>query len=96
LILSIVLFLIVAFVAMMLVMILTELLSIGTGGVIAKPGELFSPSATVGRFITPAVVFGEIVTAISVALLLPVVLGPLVRAYQAYDAPDIIPAEAQA
>jgi uncharacterized membrane protein YeaQ/YmgE (transglycosylase-associated protein family) len=84
LILSIGLFLVVAFVALMLVMILTELASIGTHGAIAKPGDLFNADATVG----PAVLFGEIVTAISIALLLPVVAGPLVRAYQAYDAPD--------
>jgi hypothetical protein len=84
LVLSIGLFLVVVFVALMLVMILTELASIGTHGAIAKPGDLFSPDATVG----PALVFGEIVTAICIALLLPVLLGPLVRAYQAYDAPD--------
>jgi hypothetical protein len=84
LVLSIGLFLVVAFVAMMLIMILTELASIGTHGVIAKPGDLFNADATFG----PAVVFGEVVTAVCIGLLLPVVLGPLVRAYQAYDAPD--------
>jgi hypothetical protein len=88
LLLSIGLFLIVAFVALMLVMILTELASIGTHGAIAKPGDLFNPDATVG----PAVLFGEIITAICIGLLLPVLLGPLVRAYQAYDAPDPLPA----
>jgi hypothetical protein len=87
LILSIVLFLVVAFVALMLVMILTELASIGTNGAIAKPGELFNADAG------PAVIFGEVVTAICIALLLPVVAGPLVRAYQAYDAPDPLPAQ---
>ena len=91
LLLSIVCFLIVVFVALMLVMILTELASIGTHGAIAKPGDLFSPDPTAW----PAIVFGEIVTAVCIGLLLPVVLGPLVRAYQAYDAPDpIAPAAA--
>ena len=88
LVLSIGLFLVVVFVALMLVMILTELASIGTHGAIAKPGDLFNPDAAVG----PALVFGEVVTAICIALLLPVLLGPLVRAYRAYDAPDPIPA----
>ncbi|HUO20925.1 MAG TPA: hypothetical protein VMU59_00225 [Caulobacteraceae bacterium] len=87
LILSILLFLLVAFVAMMLVMILTELASIGTHGAMPRPGALFSPDATAW----PAVVFGEIVAAICIGLLLPVVAGPLVRAYQAYDAPDPAP-----
>ena len=84
LLLSIGLFLIVAFVALILVMIMTELASIGTHGAIAKPGDLFSPDPTAW----PAIVFGEVVTAVCIGLLLPVVLGPLVRAYQAYDAPD--------
>ena len=84
LVLSIGLFLIVAFVALILVMIMTELASIGTHGAIAKPGDLFSPDPTAW----PAIVFGEVVTAVCIGLLLPVVLGPLVRAYQAYDAPD--------
>lgn len=84
LVLSIGLFLVVAFVALMLIMILTELASIGTHGAIAKPGDLFNANSTFG----PAVVFGEVVTAVCIGLLLPVVLGPLVRAYQAYDAPD--------
>lgn len=92
LILSIGLFLVVAFVALMLVMILTELASIGTHGVIARPGDLFNPEATFG----PAVVFGEVVTAVCIGLLLPVLLGPLVRAYQAYDAPDPIATPAKA
>lgn len=92
LILSIGLFLVVAFVALMLVMILTELASIGTHGAIAKPSDLFNPEATFG----PAVVFGEVVTAVCIGLLLPVLLGPLVRAYQAYDAPDPIGTPAQA
>jgi hypothetical protein len=92
LILSIGLFLVVAFVALMLVMILTELASIGTHGAIAKPSDLFNPEATFG----PAVVFGEVVTAVCIGLLLPVLLGPLVRAYQAYDAPDPIGTQAQA
>jgi len=42
------------------------------------------------------VVFGEVVTAVCIGLLLPVLLGPLVRAYQAYDAPDPIGTPAQA
>jgi len=92
LILSIGLFLVVAFVALMLVMILTELASIGTHGAIARPGDLFNPEATFG----PAVVFGEVVTAICVGLLLPVLLGPLVRAYQAYDAPDPVASPVEA
>jgi hypothetical protein len=92
LVLSIGLFLVVAFVAMMLVMILTELASIGTHGAIAKPGDLFNRDASFG----PAVVFGEVVTAICIGLLLPVLLGPLVRAYQAYDAPDPISIPAKA
>jgi hypothetical protein len=92
LVLSIGLFLIVAFVALMLIMILTELASIGTHGAIAKPGNLFSADPTFG----PAVVFGEVVTAVCIGLLLPVVLGPLVRAYQAYDAPDPVPIPSQA
>jgi hypothetical protein len=32
---------------------------------------------------------------VRVGLPLPLVLGLLARAYQAYDAPDIVPAEAQ-
>jgi hypothetical protein len=84
--LSIGLFMVVAFIAMMLVMILTELASIGTHGAIAKPGDLFNNTAW------PAVVFGEIVTATCIGILLPVLLGPLVRAYQAYDAPDPVAA----
>lgn len=33
-------------------------------------------------------IVSEVIASISNGMLLPVVLGPLVRAYQAYDAPD--------
>jgi len=41
-------------------------------------------------------IFSEVIASISNGMLLPVVLGPLVRAYQAYDAPDAPPEAAPA
>jgi hypothetical protein len=89
LVLSIFIYLVVAFVAMLLVVILSKLLSLGTGGVISGPSALTGASQTdLASFLTPAVIFSELITAVLVAMVLPVVFGPLVRAYQAYDAPD--------
>jgi hypothetical protein len=87
LIISLLCFSIVAVVAFMLVVILTELASISTGGFISRPGELLNPEET-GKFLTPAMVFAGVIWAVFVGVFLPVILGPQVRAYQAYDAPD--------
>lgn len=95
LIISLISFLVVAAVAFFLVMILTEIVSISTGGFIAQPGQLLNPDET-RKFLTPAMVFAAIIWAVFVGAFLPVILGPQVRAYQAYDAPDPVgtPAEA--
>ena len=85
--LSLVLFCIVAAIAIVLVMALGEVASISTGGAIAKPGDILNGPEAEG-FLTPALVFGGLVAALLIGVLLPVVLGPQVRAYQAYDAPD--------
>ncbi len=87
--LSLLSFTVVAIVAFLLVIILTEIASIGTGGFIAKPGDLLNPEER-DKFLTPAMVFGGIIWAVFVGVFLPVILGPQVRAYQAYDAPDPI------
>ena len=44
----------------------------------------------------PVVIVSEVIASISNGMLLPVVLGPLVRAYQAYDAPDAPPTAVRA
>jgi hypothetical protein len=92
--LSIVLYLIVVFVALLVVMALAQVLSVTTHGAIG-PGSLTgSHSTTLADFAKPAAIFAELLTAAMVAMLLPVIFGPLVRAYQAYDAPDAPPAPA--
>jgi hypothetical protein len=97
LLLSIGLYVIVGFVAMMLVATLVKLASIGTGGAISGPSALTNAELTTLKdILAPAVIFSQIVAAIAVALALPIVFGPLVRAYQAYDAPDAKPAPIQA
>ncbi len=85
--LSFVLFVIVAFVAMMLIVALGNLASVGTGGLITAPQQAMANGAA-KNFSPSAIVFGGISVAIFIGVFLPVILGPQVRAYQAYDAPD--------
>jgi hypothetical protein len=83
--LSIGLFLIMAFLALMIVAALNHAISAGTNGVV--PRDLLVRDETDDSRIFPLIVT-EVIASISNGMLLPVVLGPLVRAYQAYDAPD--------
>ncbi len=83
--LSIGLFLIMAFLALMIVAALNHAISAGTNGVV--PRDLLVRNETDDSRIFPLIVT-EVIASISNGMLLPVVLGPLVRAYQAYDAPD--------
>jgi hypothetical protein len=93
LVLSIGLFVVMAFLALMIVAALNHAISIGTGGVV--PRDLLVREQTDDSSIFPLIV-SEVIASISNGMLLPVVLGPLVRAYQAYDAPDAPPAPARA
>ena len=86
--LSIGLFLIMAFLALMIVAALNHAISAGTGGVV--PRDLLVRDQADDSSIFPLIV-SEVIASISNGMLLPVVLGPLVRAYQAYDAPDAPP-----
>jgi hypothetical protein len=88
LILSIGMFLVAAFLALMIVSFLNHLVSIGTGGFV--PSDLIVRQQTDNPSI-PTLVISEIIASAATGFLLPVVLGPLVRAYQAYDAPDPVP-----
>lgn len=91
LLLSIGLYLIVVFVGLLVVMSLAQVLSIPTGGAIS-PGSLTGAErSSLADLIKPAAIFAELLTATMVAMLLPVIFGPLVRAYQAYDEPDASP-----
>lgn len=85
LVLSIGLFVVMAFLALMIVAALNHAISIGTGGVV--PRDLLVRDQADDSSIFPLIV-SEVIASISNGMLLPVVLGPLVRAYQAYDAPD--------
>jgi hypothetical protein len=87
LVLSIGLFVVMAFLALMIVAALNHAISIGTGGVV--PRDLLVRDQD-DSSIFPLIV-SEVIASISNGMLLPVVLGPLVRAYQAYDAPDAPP-----
>ena len=88
LLLSIGMFLVAAFLALMIVSFLNHLVSIGTGGFV--PSDLIVRQQTDNPSI-PTLVISEIIASAATGFLLPVVLGPLVRAYQAYDAPDPVP-----
>lgn len=85
LVLSIGLFVVTAFLALMIVAALNHAISIGTGGVV--PRDLLVREQADDSSIFPLIV-SEVIASISNGMLLPVVLGPLVRAYLAYDAPD--------
>jgi hypothetical protein len=85
LVLSIGLFVVMAFLALMIVAALNHAISIGTNGVV--PRDLLVRDQADDSSIFPLIV-SEVIASISNGMLLPVVLGPLVRAYQAYDAPD--------
>lgn len=86
--LSIVLYLIVVFVALLLVMALAQILSISTQGAIGPHTLTDGDRTTLADLLKPAAIFAELLTSAMVAVALPVLFGPLVRAYQAYDAPD--------
>ncbi|HEY4031833.1 MAG TPA: HRDC domain-containing protein [Caulobacteraceae bacterium] len=90
LVLSVVVFIVMAFLALMIVAALNHAISVGTNG--AVPRDLLVRDQNDDSSIFPLIV-SEVIASISNGMLLPVVLGPLVRAYQAYDAPD---AQAQA
>jgi hypothetical protein len=90
--LSIGLFLVMAFLALMIVAALNHAISAGTNGVV--PRDLLVRDED-DSSIFPLIV-SEVIASISNGMLLPVVLGPLVRAYQAYDAPDASPEPAPA
>jgi hypothetical protein len=85
LILSVGLFFITTFIALMIVTFLNNRLSVITGGAVPK-NLLSRPELGSSGMLT--LIVSEAVSAVSYGVLLPVVLGPLVRAYQAYDAPD--------
>jgi large-conductance mechanosensitive channel len=88
LLLSIILFIVAAFLAFMVVAAVNHVASISTGG--AVPRDLLArQEADDSNLLT--LVIGQVVASISMGALLPIVLGPLVRAYQAYDAPDAPP-----
>ena len=91
LVLSIGLFVVMAFLALMIVAALNHAISLGTNGVV--PRDLLVREQADDSSIFPLIV-SEVIASISNGMLLPVVLGPLVRAYQAYDAPDAPPAPA--
>jgi hypothetical protein len=86
--LSVGLYIVVVFVGLLLVMTLAQVLSISTHGAIGPKTFTGANQTTLADLIKPAAIFGELITALMVAMLLPVLFGPLVRAYQAYDAPD--------
>jgi hypothetical protein len=88
LLLSIGLYSIVVFVGLLVVMSLAQVLSIPTHGAISAGSLAGAGRDTLADLIKPAAIFAELITATMVAMLLPVIFGPLVRAYQAYDAPD--------
>ncbi|MGZ3279439.1 MAG: HRDC domain-containing protein [Caulobacteraceae bacterium] len=88
LVLSIGLFVVMAFLALMIVAALNHAISVGTNG--AVPRDLLVRGEADDSSIFPLIV-SEVIASISNGMLLPVVLGPLVRAYQAYDAPDAPP-----
>jgi hypothetical protein len=90
--LSLGLFLIMAFLALMIVAALNHAISAGTNG--AVPRDLLVRNDD-DSSIFPLIV-SEVIASISNGMLLPVMLGPLVRAYQAYDAPDAPPQPAPA
>jgi hypothetical protein len=86
--LAIVLYGVVAFVGLLVVVSLAEVISIPTNGAIS-PGGLTRPQlGALADLIKPAAIVAELITALLVAMLLPVIFAPLVRAYLAYDAPD--------
>lgn len=93
LVLSIGLFVVMAFLALMIVAALNHAISVGTNG--AVPRDLLVRDQADDASIFPLIV-SEVIASISNGMLLPVVLGPLVRAYQAYDAPDAPPQAAPA
>ena len=93
LVLSIGLFVVMAFLALMIVAALNHAISAGTGGVV--PRDLLVREQADDSSIFPLIV-SEVIASISNGMLLPVVLGPLVRAYQAYDAPDAPPSPVRA
>jgi hypothetical protein len=88
LVLSVGLYIVVVFVGLLLVMSLAQVLSLSTHGAIGPHTLTGADQTSLADLIKPAAIFGELITALMVAMLLPVVFGPLVRAYQAYDAPD--------
>lgn len=86
--LSIILYIVAVFVGLLVVMSVAQVISLGTNGAIG-PGTLTGAQhSTLADLIKPAAIFAELLTALMVAMALPVIFGPLVRAYQAYDAPD--------
>ncbi len=89
--LSGILYFVVVFVGLLLVMTLAQVLSISTHGAIGPNTLTGARQTNLADLIKPAAIFGELITAMMVAVLLPVACGPLVRAYQAYDAPDTPP-----
>jgi hypothetical protein len=92
--LSIILYVVAVFVGLLVVMSVAQVISIGTNGAIG-PGTLTGAQHnTLADLIKPAAIFAELLTAFMVAMALPVIFAPLVRAYQAYDAPDAPPAAA--
>jgi hypothetical protein len=84
------LYVIVVFVGLLVVMSLAQVLSISTHGVIGPHTLTGASETSLADLIKPAAIFGELITALMIAVLLPVACGPLVRAYQAYDAPDVV------
>ena len=90
LLLSVVVFIVTAFLAFMVVAALNHVASIGTRGFIPK--DLLSRPDDDSSLL--AIIVGQVIASISMGALLPIILGPLVRAYQAYDAPDAPPAAA--
>jgi hypothetical protein len=89
LLLSVVMFVVTAFLALMIVAAVNHVASISTRGYIPK--DLLTRGGADDSSLM-AIIIGQVIASISMGALLPVILGPLVRAYQAYDAPDAQPA----
>jgi hypothetical protein len=89
--LSVALYVVVVFVGLLLVMTLAQVMSLSTNGAISPRTLTGASQTSLSDLVQPAAIFGELITALMVAVLLPVLGGPLVRAYQAYDAPDAPP-----
>ncbi|MDR3448216.1 MAG: hypothetical protein P4M15_00430, partial [Alphaproteobacteria bacterium] len=89
LVLSLILLIVMGFLAFMIVAAVNDILTASTHGIVPKDLLLVKQADESSLL---ALVLGQVLASLSWGALLPVILGPLVRAYQAYDAPDAPPA----